>query len=50
MAIHFLYWFIEKQKEFYDDFDGKIEMDILATITHLALELGVIRIPEEDKK
>lgn len=47
MAIHFLYWLIEKQKEYYEDFDGEEEQIILAHITKLAFDLGVIRVPEE---
>ena len=50
MAIHFLHWFIQKLKEFHEDFTGEQEMEILTHITHLAFELGVIRIPEEDNK
>jgi hypothetical protein len=50
IAIHFLYWFVNKQKELHEDFDGKIEDDILARIVSLSLELGVIRVPQEGNK
>jgi hypothetical protein len=50
VAMHFLFWFIDKQKEFHEDFDGKMEKEILVHITNLAYRLGVIRVPEEDVK
>ncbi len=48
MAIHFLFWFLDKQKGFHDDFKGEVEQEILRQITHLAYELGVLRLPEDD--
>jgi hypothetical protein len=50
VAIHFLFWFIDKQKEFHKDFDGQLEEEVLAHIISLAYRLGVIRIPEENGK
>ena len=48
VAIHFLYWLIEKQIEFHDDFDGILEKQIFYDILHLAIKLDVIRLPEEE--
>lgn len=50
MAIHFLFWFIDKQKEFHEDFDGEDEKKVLMYIIRLAYDLDVLRVPEEDKK
>lgn len=47
MAIHFLGWIIEKLAEFHDDFDGEIETGVLMHATKMALDLGIIVIPEE---
>lgn len=47
VSIYFLFWFIGKQKELYDFFDGTEEEEILFFALKLALDAGVIRESEK---
>lgn len=49
VSLYFLFWFIGKQKEFYEAFDGKAEERLLLTAFKKAREAGVIRVDGDNE-
>ena len=49
VSFYFLFWFIGKQRIFYETFDGKAEERLLIAAFETALEAGVIRIDVGEK-
>jgi len=49
VSFYFLFWFIGKQKEFYEAFDGKAEEKLLLSAFKAAIDADVIRVNGDDK-
>lgn len=50
VSFYFLFWFIDKQREFYKEFDGEDEKKLLLSAFKTAIDVGVIRIDDADEK
>jgi hypothetical protein len=49
VSLYFLFWFIGKQKEFYEQFDGAAEEKLLYTALQTAIDAGIIRVDDTKK-
>lgn len=47
VSFYFLFWFIEKQRQFYEEFTGNAEERLLVAAFKTAIDSGIIRIDEE---
>ena len=48
VSFYFLFWFIGKQREFYEEFDGEAEERLLLAAFKVAIEAGVIRVNDDE--